>query len=424
MTYQEPDFEGDRVVIREEEVEEKKGWFSRKKSRPSLQQHVSRPPSAANFPRLQKARSDSTTTSSTPRTSQDDDLPPRELVAGSAVSPSKTAPSELPTAVQDGMPNQPEIPMHAGFDFAAIKNVLKDGDPAPSGQHHALRSSASVASFSSAAEPSYHSGRSVSTPAVHRTSRDHLSSAFGRSLNISDDEDDQDDYSEQLRTPTATAILPPSQNPFLTAQESTRPPSPPAYMTAPVWTSDGSTAVSSSIPFTHNTLNSTSFASPSPFGSSTSTYPLPSSSSTATPSLSSSAAYRSPFLSSSSSASRSLPYTSSSNNNASSPIPTLSFGDAFGNVGAAPSSSSDYGFGGGLGGGGGRGGLSFGTLDGTITTGPTAASSNPSGLDFVGGGWGGPKRGDTWAIPDNVGLGKKKDGGVGGGGGFNANPWS
>ncbi|TFK69887.1 DUF726-domain-containing protein [Pluteus cervinus] len=125
---EEPDFQGDRVVIKEEDVQEKKGWFSRKKAKPSLQQNASRPPSAANFPRLHHSRASSSGSGSgTPRTSQDqdDDLPPR---LSSADVTTSTPASPTHEASQPSADGTPEIPVHAGFDFAAIKEALQNVD--------------------------------------------------------------------------------------------------------------------------------------------------------------------------------------------------------------------------------------------------------------------------------------------------------
>ncbi|KAF8636853.1 hypothetical protein AX17_003211 [Amanita inopinata Kibby_2008] len=126
---EEPDFEGDRIVVRED-VEQKKGWFSRNKSRTQLQ-HISRPPSASNFTRRVSADNASVKG----RASVDDDLPPRvehpPATGGETVTPAgktQAAPvSGAATPVRGSMDSNSQIPMHAGFDFAAIKQAL--GDP-------------------------------------------------------------------------------------------------------------------------------------------------------------------------------------------------------------------------------------------------------------------------------------------------------
>ncbi|KAI0783157.1 DUF726-domain-containing protein [Abortiporus biennis] len=122
---EEPDFEGDRVVIREgEENNKKKSWFSRKKkSNPSMSQ-VSRPPSSATFGHHRKTSSTST---------GDDDLPPREVGSPSTAQSTRTntptpgTPSgDIPD--QARCPSTPDLPIHAGFDFRAIKEVLGNTD--------------------------------------------------------------------------------------------------------------------------------------------------------------------------------------------------------------------------------------------------------------------------------------------------------
>ncbi|KAI0640135.1 DUF726-domain-containing protein [Trametes polyzona] len=120
---EEPDFEGDRVVIREGEETQKKGWFGRKKKSSTSAQSISRPPSAATFSHSRKSGSQPTPT--------DDDLPPREGATTSAPSKSQPSTQSSPspsTAHDDGDVATSEIPTHAGFDFAAIKEVIGKGD--------------------------------------------------------------------------------------------------------------------------------------------------------------------------------------------------------------------------------------------------------------------------------------------------------
>ncbi|RPD64652.1 DUF726-domain-containing protein [Lentinus tigrinus ALCF2SS1-7] len=123
---EEPDFEGDRVVIREGEEKEKKGWFRRKKKTSSTSQSISRPPSAASFGIAKKRTSESSAT-------DDDDLPPRE--GASTPTPTKPAvvqtPPKSPTAADDGDLGSSELPVHAGFDFAAIKQALGKSELEP-----------------------------------------------------------------------------------------------------------------------------------------------------------------------------------------------------------------------------------------------------------------------------------------------------
>ncbi|KAH9932106.1 uncharacterized protein BXZ73DRAFT_46960 [Epithele typhae] len=121
---EEPDFEGERVVIREGEEQEKKGWFGRKKSsKPSVS--VSHVPAG-----------DAKIRNSTSSARDDDDLPPREgaatptaekrLPAQTATSPK--SPTRASAPAEDGDVGQSELPIHAGFNFEAIKEALGKTD--------------------------------------------------------------------------------------------------------------------------------------------------------------------------------------------------------------------------------------------------------------------------------------------------------
>ncbi|CAK5280768.1 unnamed protein product [Mycena citricolor] len=96
----EPDFEGDRIVEREEEKNQKKGWFSssKKNNHTPRTESISRPPTASSFSKPKTTPADDA-----------DELPPRES-------------SEVPT--------EEKIPIHAGFDFAAIKEALGNRESA------------------------------------------------------------------------------------------------------------------------------------------------------------------------------------------------------------------------------------------------------------------------------------------------------
>ncbi|KAI0354671.1 DUF726-domain-containing protein [Trametes cingulata] len=122
---EEPDFEGDRVVIREGEETQKKGWFGRKKKSSASSQSVSRPPSAASFGHAKKSGSQSS--------AADDDLPPREGATTPTLPhpPSTQSPPPPSTPHDDGDVASAEIPAHAGFDFAAIKEVIGKADLNP-----------------------------------------------------------------------------------------------------------------------------------------------------------------------------------------------------------------------------------------------------------------------------------------------------
>ncbi|KAF8899424.1 hypothetical protein BD779DRAFT_1795853 [Infundibulicybe gibba] len=116
----EPDFEGDRIVVKEEETEKKKGWFSsRKKKRPSAPPTpVSRPPTSSPFV-MKSAKSGSE--------AADDDLPPRLSSDGKEKPMSPPPPETLSPDGDSRSQSQSELPIHAGFDLAAMKEILKEG---------------------------------------------------------------------------------------------------------------------------------------------------------------------------------------------------------------------------------------------------------------------------------------------------------
>ncbi|EMD42269.1 hypothetical protein CERSUDRAFT_110798 [Gelatoporia subvermispora B] len=127
---QEPDFEEDRIVVREGEDhnQKKKSWYSRRKKSTPSSGSTSRLPSTSSHSTHKKSSSKSSVTS--------DDLPPRE----GASSPSRpTSPTPSPdTAKTQFIPTTPEespestIPLHAGFDIKAMKEVIgtAEADPA------------------------------------------------------------------------------------------------------------------------------------------------------------------------------------------------------------------------------------------------------------------------------------------------------
>lgn len=114
MSAQEPDFEEDRIVVREgEEYPKKKSWFSRAKSSghtPSTS--TSRPPSASSY-RTHKRGAQAAPSATT---IEDEDLPPR------TTTPTLQSGAQTPTS--PGVDS--ELPAHAGFDLAAMKAVIGD----------------------------------------------------------------------------------------------------------------------------------------------------------------------------------------------------------------------------------------------------------------------------------------------------------
>lgn len=100
--------EGDREVVREgEDTKEKRGWFSKDKKTAQNTQNVQRPPSSLSLPQH--------SSSSTTPSPGSDDLP--ERISRSSVQ--SGSPEDVP---QDSMSS---IPVHAGFDFKAINEILE-----------------------------------------------------------------------------------------------------------------------------------------------------------------------------------------------------------------------------------------------------------------------------------------------------------
>ncbi|KAI0964105.1 hypothetical protein AcW1_001004 [Taiwanofungus camphoratus] len=130
----EPDFEEDRIVVREaEEDTKRRGWFSRKKKPSTPTSHVSRPPSVTSFPSHRKQRSSQST-------SPDENLPPREATSSPVPAPSSKpeAPVAEASSIAPSAINAPEsdlstsvLPVHAGFNFDAIKEVISKAEMDP-----------------------------------------------------------------------------------------------------------------------------------------------------------------------------------------------------------------------------------------------------------------------------------------------------
>lgn len=122
---QEPDFEGDRVVIRENEDAKmrKQGWFSKRAKTLSRSSAPSRPPTAASvgLPGRQALSK-----------SQEDDLPPRTDATSTPLSASFTGTDATPISPKRrSSDSAPEIPVHAGFDLAAIKHMIGEAEHHP-----------------------------------------------------------------------------------------------------------------------------------------------------------------------------------------------------------------------------------------------------------------------------------------------------
>lgn len=115
-------------MMKDDGTPQKKGWFSRKKKPDTPPQKVSRPPSASSFTPYKRK-------SQTPEVNvTDDDLPPREELPKPEGSPGPPPPQidrdeetkDIPDGNGDEEEPTPAIPLHAGFDFTAIKDVLQE----------------------------------------------------------------------------------------------------------------------------------------------------------------------------------------------------------------------------------------------------------------------------------------------------------
>ncbi|KAF8274342.1 hypothetical protein EI94DRAFT_1562200 [Lactarius quietus] len=112
---EEPDFEEDRIVVREGEDVQKKGWFS--KTKPSAPNaSASRPPSANSVGQTLRAKN---------HADDDGGLPPRE--EKTPMTSTATSPPTPRTDKQqdDTTDDAAELPARAGFDLAAMRTVLE-----------------------------------------------------------------------------------------------------------------------------------------------------------------------------------------------------------------------------------------------------------------------------------------------------------
>lgn len=112
---EEPDFEEDRIVVREGEDIEKKGWFS--KSKPSAPKaSASRPPLTTSVGKTLQPKH---------QTDDDGGLPPREKKA--PMTPTATSPPPTPRTEKqqdDATGDVAELPARAGFDLSAMRAVI------------------------------------------------------------------------------------------------------------------------------------------------------------------------------------------------------------------------------------------------------------------------------------------------------------
>ncbi|KAG1742698.1 uncharacterized protein EDB91DRAFT_1081331 [Suillus paluster] len=142
----EPEFNEERVVVREGDDTQKKKWFSRKKKPSVSPTPVSRPPSTASF--ASSRRKPSSLGKST-----DDDLPIRESTG--TPPPQYTNPHSIQTSDGQSSSSSTDIPVHAGFDLKAIEDMIRQSEKTPEELQPSRIHSSPVASQSESAPPAY-----------------------------------------------------------------------------------------------------------------------------------------------------------------------------------------------------------------------------------------------------------------------------
>ena len=123
-------------MMKDNETTQNKGWFGRKRKSVTPPQKVSRPPSASSFTPYRRK-------SQVPEVNEnDEDLPPREEFperTGSPGSPSQQIEKgieaeETADGSGDAVEPAPAVPLHAGFDLSAIKDVLRESKETDGGK--------------------------------------------------------------------------------------------------------------------------------------------------------------------------------------------------------------------------------------------------------------------------------------------------
>ena len=127
FVFQEPDFEEDRIVVREEEGPKSNGWFSRKKKPSNPLQKVSRPPTASSFGKYPRKSGD--------RSPTEDDLPPRLNDSTPPPLPPENKADPSTAVSKEAGQSNPDLPLRAGFDLDAIKEVLAESEQHPEELH-------------------------------------------------------------------------------------------------------------------------------------------------------------------------------------------------------------------------------------------------------------------------------------------------
>lgn len=241
-------------MVREDDIKQKKGWFSRKTS--GTQTPVSRPPSASTY-----AKKPPSSTKGT----DDDELPPRL----SSSTPTATPPTSPHKEGHTSTPSDPEIkiPKTAGFDLAAMKEIIGSAGKEP----QVVRALSPVP----LPPPSNRTESMPQVPQVRRspspmagpsTPKKELPDSFARSMTLEDDEDV--DHRRSPKPPSS-----PYSNPIASASSTTttsdswgEPAPRGGFGYAPFGASSSSLAQN---PFSNDPVpKSSGFAYSSPFGGS------------------------------------------------------------------------------------------------------------------------------------------------------------
>ncbi|KAG1842254.1 hypothetical protein DFJ58DRAFT_806609 [Suillus subalutaceus] len=200
----EPEFNEERVVVREGDHTQKKKWFSRRKKPSTSPTPVSRPPSTASFASSRRKPS------SLGKPTDDDDEPPRESTG--TPPPQNTNPHSTQPSDGRSPSSSTDIPVHAGFDLKAIKDMIGQSEktpeemqvPQPSQIHSSL-----VVSQSESAPPAYTiASTHVTNPTgsyvtdVHSSAG--LNATFATSLSLHHVPDSGDDVDDNQGTPPVT----------------------------------------------------------------------------------------------------------------------------------------------------------------------------------------------------------------------------
>ena len=182
-------------MVKDDETTQNKGWFSRKKKPVTPPQKVSRPPSASSFTPYKRK-------SPVPEVGAvEDGLPPREELPERTGSPGPPSPptekgiESLETTNGNGdiVESAPTVPLHAGFDFAAIEDVLRESKETGGGKVSAVSLNPIPEHMIPPASPITRSGSAPPYTSTH-----HPPSRSQPSRNLTRDDGGEDWVSEDL----------------------------------------------------------------------------------------------------------------------------------------------------------------------------------------------------------------------------------